>query len=445
MVTMDKRFKNWKPPEFDEKGMTKWNWMCRHHENLKLGKNTDIGAFTYINAKYGVDIQENVQIGSHCSIYSESTIDGKNGKVTIKRNAKVGSHTVIMPGVTIGENATVAACSFVNKDVPEGAVVGGGPSKADKAKILLMGHGKWACMVLSALVSESYLVVGVVTETDEFNRKEKEASKRFAKFGVYDSLEAVAQELNLLVFKPADVNSPEFLKEITKIDLDYIVVVSYHQILREEILKKFENKIINIHFGCLPWYRGRAPINWAIINGERSVGITVHFMTEVIDGGPIILQKVMRVSRDERAIDVLLKGLPSFPQMVLKALRLLKKEKVKPIPQSPFEGSYFPRRRPDDGLIDFRFERALDIHNKVRALAYPYPGAFVNYKGEKTVIEETILPHIRKRISPLPGLIFGKTGSGGVKVTTVDGFIIINKLRKEEQASDYFKLGDVLQ
>lgn len=134
MVTMNRRFKNWKPPEFDERGLTKWNWMCQHREGLKLGKNTDIGAFTYINAKYGVEIQENVQIGSHCSIYSKSTIDGKKGKVTIKKNAKIGAHSVIMPGVTIGENSIIAACSFVNKDVPDGAVVGGVPANPIRRK-----------------------------------------------------------------------------------------------------------------------------------------------------------------------------------------------------------------------------------------------------------------------------------------------------------------------
>jgi acetyltransferase-like isoleucine patch superfamily enzyme len=109
--------------------MTKWNWMCQYRENFVLGKNTDIGAFTYINARYGVEIQEDGQIGSHCSIYSWSTIDGKQGKVTIKKNAKVGAHSVIMPGVTIGENAVIGACSFVNKDVPDNVVAAGVPAR----------------------------------------------------------------------------------------------------------------------------------------------------------------------------------------------------------------------------------------------------------------------------------------------------------------------------
>jgi acetyltransferase-like isoleucine patch superfamily enzyme len=129
---VEERFKDWKYPGFDSKGMTKWNWMCQYHENLILGEKTDIGAFTYINAKYGVEIQENVQIGSHCSIYSWSTIDDKKGKVTIKKNAKIGAHSVIMPGVTIGMNAVVGAISFVTKDVPDDAVVAGVPAKTVK-------------------------------------------------------------------------------------------------------------------------------------------------------------------------------------------------------------------------------------------------------------------------------------------------------------------------
>lgn len=131
---VERRFKNWTYPEFDETGMTKWNWMCQYHENLSLGENSDIGAFTYINAKYGVEIKEDVQIGSHCSIYSWSTIDDKKGKVVIKKNARIGSHSLVMPGITIGENAVVGAFSFVNRDIPDNARALGIPARVIKKR-----------------------------------------------------------------------------------------------------------------------------------------------------------------------------------------------------------------------------------------------------------------------------------------------------------------------
>jgi len=123
------RFTNWKYPKFNKNNMTKWNWMCQHHENLKLGKYVDIGAFTYINAKSGVTIKDFVQIGSHCSIYSVSTIDNKAGKIIIKENAKIGTHSTIMPGITIGKNALVGAHSFVDKDIPDNTIAFGVPIK----------------------------------------------------------------------------------------------------------------------------------------------------------------------------------------------------------------------------------------------------------------------------------------------------------------------------
>lgn len=129
---MSKRFKNWKPPKIEEGKLTKWNWMVQNKEGLKLGEKTDIGAFTYINAKYGVEIQEEVQIGGHCSIYSESTIDNKKGKITLKKNCRIGSHSIIMPGVTIGENSIVGALSFVNKDIPDNVIALGVPAKVVK-------------------------------------------------------------------------------------------------------------------------------------------------------------------------------------------------------------------------------------------------------------------------------------------------------------------------
>lgn len=126
------RLENWKVPVIEENVPTKWNWVVQNVEGIEIGFKSDIGAFTYINAKNGVKIGEYAQIGSHCSIYSISTIDDKSGKVTIGKNCKIGSHSVIMPGITIGENSVIGAFSFVNRDVPSNVVALGVPCKIIK-------------------------------------------------------------------------------------------------------------------------------------------------------------------------------------------------------------------------------------------------------------------------------------------------------------------------
>ena len=129
---MSERFQDWEYPEIEEGKPTKYNWVVQHKNNFKLGHKTDIGAFTYINAQYGVVIEDLVQIGSHCSIYSVSTIDNKEGKVLLKRSCKIGSHSVVMPGVTIGENSIVGAFSLVNQDIPDNVIAVGVPAKIIK-------------------------------------------------------------------------------------------------------------------------------------------------------------------------------------------------------------------------------------------------------------------------------------------------------------------------
>jgi len=128
-VDKETRFSDWQYPQIDEGTPTKYQWLVQHKDNFRLGYKTDIGAFTYINAKHGVVIEDFVQIGSHCSIYSISTIDNKKGPILLKKNCRVGSHSVVMPGVTIGENAVIGAFSYVNTDIPDHAIAFGVPAK----------------------------------------------------------------------------------------------------------------------------------------------------------------------------------------------------------------------------------------------------------------------------------------------------------------------------
>ncbi len=133
MKNKNDRFNDWEYPEIQESVPTKYNWVVQNIDGLKLGNKTDIGAFTYINAKYGVIIDDDVQIGSHCSVYTISTIDSTSGKVVLKNNCKLGSHSTVLPGVTIGENSIIGAHSLVNSNIPPNVIAVGVPAKVIKA------------------------------------------------------------------------------------------------------------------------------------------------------------------------------------------------------------------------------------------------------------------------------------------------------------------------
>jgi len=125
----NKRFINWKSPIIEEGVLNDYNWLVQNVSNLKLGKFTDIGAFTYMNAKYGININDYVQIGSHCSLYTISTIDNKKGPINLGENSKIGSHSTIMPNVSVGANSIVGANSLVLESLPDDIIAFGVPAK----------------------------------------------------------------------------------------------------------------------------------------------------------------------------------------------------------------------------------------------------------------------------------------------------------------------------
>jgi len=129
---MAEKKKEWKMPKIEHGKLTEWNWLVHYPEKFFLGKNTDIGAFTFIDAREGVKIEDNVMVGGGCLIYSYSASDGKRGRIVLKKGCKIGANTVILPNVTVGENAFVGACSLVNSDIPENAIAFGCPAKVRK-------------------------------------------------------------------------------------------------------------------------------------------------------------------------------------------------------------------------------------------------------------------------------------------------------------------------
>jgi len=130
---MPNRFNSWKAPLIEDGKPTQYNWIVQNIEKFELGYKTDIGAFTYINAAHGVVLEDYVQIGSHCSLYSISTIDNKQGKVHLKKSCKIGTHSTVMPNVTIGENSIIGANSLVLEDIPANVIAFGVPAKVIKS------------------------------------------------------------------------------------------------------------------------------------------------------------------------------------------------------------------------------------------------------------------------------------------------------------------------
>ncbi len=126
---MTDRFDDWQSPIITNNQLNKYNWLVQYSDNFFLGYKTDIGAFTYINAKYKVIIEDECQIGSHCSIYSQSTIGNIKGQVLIKKRACIGSHSTILPGITVGKNSIVGAHSLVLKSIPDNVIAYGVPAK----------------------------------------------------------------------------------------------------------------------------------------------------------------------------------------------------------------------------------------------------------------------------------------------------------------------------
>lgn len=311
-------------------------------------------------------------------------------------------------------------------------------------KIVLFGHGKWACLTLSSLYQKGHEILGVVTETHEFDEREAESYRRLAMHNAYQSLEETADTLGLTTYRPSNIHDPGFMECIDALQPHLIVSVSYHGIFRQPWQKKYPDRIINAHLAPLPKYRGRSPLNWAIINGETHTALTVHFIDEGIDTGPIIIQEQIPIYHEDKAIDVLLRALPLFPKLVQSSIEKIESGRIMFNNHQNENGTYFPKRNPEDGLINWQTECTKDIYNKIRALSHPYPGAYSYYADRQIIFETAKISKDPQRISPVGGLVIARTQGNGVQVTTADGWLEISGIRigdDEVPAGEQIKVG----
>ena len=230
---------------------------------------------------------------------------------------------------------------------------------------------------MRALVEREW-VVGVITQPD-----------RPAGRGLRlrpPPVKVVAAELGLEVFQPGSINRPESLEYLRALAPDLMVVAAFGQLLKKPVLELPTRGCINIHASLLPKYRGAAPIQWAIIRGERWSGVTVFLMDEGMDTGPILLQRAVRIGEDETAGELEERLAQVGAELIVDTVEGYLRGEIRPKPQ-PEEGILAPKIREEDTRIPWS-KTARQIHNLVRGLS-PTPGAYTTFRGKRIKVYRT--------------------------------------------------------
>jgi len=204
----------------------------------------------------------------------------------------------------------------------------------------------------------------------------------------FASVRELAERHRLHVETPPDPNTPRWLEMGRAARPDFLFSFYYRHLLSLEWLRLAPRGALNMHGSLLPKYRGRAPVHWAILNGETETGVSLHYMMEKPDAGALVDQQPVPILENDTALDVSLKVAGAAAQLMQRALPRLLAGTADARPLDLGQGSYFGRRRPEDGRIDWR-RGARQVHDLVRAVAPPFPGAFTEVNGCRLGVLET--------------------------------------------------------
>ena len=239
-------------------------------------------------------------------------------------------------------------------------------------KTIFIGTAGFAVPSLHSVAREQSVEL-VITQPDRPSGRGMEPSQ--------SPVKKEALELDLPVFQPENVNSNESLKKVDEINPQAFVLAAYGQKISRRFLD-LVNWPVNVHSSLLPKYRGAAPINWAIIRGEKVTGVTTIFMDEGLDSGPVLLKEKTEIGENETAGELHDRLAELGGNLILETLTDLEAGTVEPTPQEG-EPSFAPKLNREDGLINWS-QPSLDVHNHIRG-TYPWPGAYTYLEGEQKI------------------------------------------------------------
>jgi methionyl-tRNA formyltransferase len=234
-------------------------------------------------------------------------------------------------------------------------------------------------------------------------------------------------KVNIFIGNPRNNRLKNYLGDAS---FDIGLSVNYLFLIEHDIISKFKYPV-NFHGSLLPKYRGRTPHVWAIINNESITGITAHLIDNGCDTGPIIAQVIIPIEHEMSGGDLLQKFTEVYPSFVLDIVQMIEKGNLVTYAQDEKYATYFGKRTPEDGLIDWNWSKER-IFNWVRAQMFPYPGAYTFYNGERIIIDKLSFSDQGFHYETPNGTILNVDSSGFPIVKTPNGSISIIKIRGEK-------------
>lgn len=268
-------------------------------------------------------------------------------------------------------------------------------------------------------------IAAVVTQADDPQEERWFASVRDLAFENY-----------LPVYQPRDPNDPRFVAAMADLAPDLLFSCYYRHMLKKPLLDLPRLGALNLHGSLLPRYRGRCPLNWVLINGERETGVTLHYMEEKPDKGDIVAQARVAIQPEDTAVTLFARMTVAAGRLMQETYPLLRTGTAPRLPQDQSQASYFGGRKPSDGLISWDKD-ANEVYNLVRAVTHPYPGAFTRLWGQKLFIwagQPLPDPQGEPPDSPrIPGLVVAQVPGEGLLVATGEGHFLITQAQWEGQ------------
>ena len=284
-------------------------------------------------------------------------------------------------------------------------------------RIVFMGTPVFSVPALRKVYEKGHDIALVVTQPD---RRAGRGRKPRA-----PAVKVAATELGLAVEQCDDINAPDAVERLHAIGPDLIVVVAFGQILHDEVLNIPPKGSVNLHASLLPKYRGVAPINWVIMNGESETGVTTMFMARKVDAGEIILKRSTPIRDGETAGELSDRLSDMGAQLLVETLDLIERGEAPRLQQDPDEASYARRLKKEDGEIDWS-RPAIEIVNRVRGLT-PWPSAYTWFRGRMLSVRRA---ELGSAAGGEPGEIVG-IGEAGMEVAAGAGTVVIVDVQPE--------------